>query len=130
VNSCLVTHDGSALNLHFHITAAVPSEKKNSTFNLDSVHHGGNGSLKHAHFKMCIKIDKVVFRIAEVWSGLITANQCGQSLASFEAVLGRGVGTRLGRLHHAAVDKKLEKLHQKKGWVERAIHTSSYVNHW
>lgn len=53
-------------------------------------------SSKHAHFKMSIKTNKVVFRIAEMWSDLITSNQCGQNLASLQAVLGRGVETKLG----------------------------------
>ena len=73
-----------------------PLKKKYPAFNLDSVHHGGNASSKHAHFKMGVKTDKVLFRIPEMWSGLITANQCGQSLASFQAELGRGVEMRLG----------------------------------
>lgn len=41
-----------------------------------------------------------------MWSGLITSNQCGQSPASFQAVLGRGVEKRLGRFHYAAADRE------------------------
>ena len=103
MNSCLVTHDGSALNLHFHITAAVTSPlKKNPTFNLDSVHHGGNASSKHAHFKMCIKTDKVVFRIADMWSDVVRLNHF-QPVRSEPSVTpscsgqGRGNEARQGR---------------------------------